>query len=140
MLGRYPALQRVTACLDSYLRTSFPEFFAPDAKHPFSRLKPFKVIHDNLWGTNPFGWRELALIDSPLLQRLRGIHQTGLAYCVYPSTHHTRFEHILGVAIIAGRVFDALVQNNPGELRDIADSLYKQQDHVLFGNGAKSYD
>lgn len=36
-------------------------------------------------------------MDLPLLQRLRGIHQTSLAYLTFPTALHTRFDHSLGV-------------------------------------------
>ena len=36
-------------------------------------------------------------MDLPLLQRLRGIHQTSLAFLTFPTALHTRFDHSLGV-------------------------------------------
>ena len=56
-----------------------------------------KIVHDSVWGTRTFeGW-EVALMDLPLLQRLRSIHQTSLAYLTFPTALHTRFDHSLGV-------------------------------------------
>ncbi len=39
----------------------------------------------------------MAIIDLPVLQRLRNIHQTSLAYLTFPTALHTRFDHSLGV-------------------------------------------
>ena len=120
----YPRLDLVTRVINEHLCVAYPEFFGSTPIHPFSQLKRSKVIHDNLWGTNAFGWRELAIIDTPVLQRLRNIHQTGLAYFVYPCAHHTRFEHSLGVCIMASRVFDALVRQQETKLRKIAEEIH----------------
>lgn len=128
MLDGYPALTRIISSLDDFLRSAHPPFFGANASHPFSRLKRFKVIHDHLWGTNRFTWREMILIDSPPMQRLRDIHQTGLAFHVYPSARHSRFEHALGVLTIASRVFDALQQRYPNELRAIASEVIGSTD------------
>jgi len=67
-----------------------------------------KVINDALLGTQNFAPHEVAIIDSPLLQRLKGIRQTGLVYHVYPSSVHSRFEHSLGVTTLAERCFNAI--------------------------------
>jgi uncharacterized protein len=75
-----------------------------------------KVIHDSVWGTNSFYAWEIALIDSPLLQRLRRIHQTGLAYLVYPTATHTRFEHSLGVTILVEKLINNLNLNHSKRL------------------------
>lgn len=67
-----------------------------------------KVIHDNLMESCYFhGW-EVALLDTPLLQRLRYIHQLGTAFLTYPSAVHTRFSHTLGVTSLAGALYKNL--------------------------------
>jgi len=125
---QHATLISLTAHLDSFLRREHPLFFSSQPKHPFSAQKPYKDIHDPIWGTNRFSWRELALIDSPIIQRLRGIHQTGLAYHVYPAARHSRFEHSLGVVTVAARVFDAIVRRHAGKMRDIARSIGNAED------------
>src|SRR5712692_9379427 len=109
-LAGYPALSHIVNRLNEYLIQNHPSTFGTRAVRPVLKAKRSKVIHDNLWGPVWFTWRELALIDSPIFQRLRDIHQTGLAFHVYPSSRHTRFEHSLGAVTIASRVFDALLQ------------------------------
>lgn len=123
MLQDCPTLSRIVACLDSHLQGRFPDFFGEQPKHPFLRIKAYKVIHDNLWGTSRFSWRELAVIDSPFFQRLRAIRQVGLAYYVYPCAQHSRFEHSLGVVTVASKVFDALAQKHMPDMQTIAKCL-----------------
>ena len=65
----------------------------------------------------------MALIDSPIMQRLRDVHQTGLAFHVYPSAHHSRFEHCLGATTIASRVFDALLHRQRKLIKDIVGAV-----------------
>ena len=125
MLRGCPHLSHLITFLDSCLQKHHPLFFGPTASHPFLKIKHSKIMHDNLWGTNRFSWRELAIIDSPILQRLRYIHQTGLAFQVYMAAHHTRFEHSIGVATIASRIFDALHNRCRNIFKDIARILGK---------------
>jgi HD superfamily phosphohydrolase len=120
---QYPTLGALSSRLNQYFQKSYPEFFGPTASHPCLGIKPHKVIHDNLWGTNRFTWPELAIIDSPVMQRLRDIHQTGLAYQVYPSARHTRFEHCLGTTVVASRIFDALLDRFRGKIDDIVGAV-----------------
>lgn len=123
MLSGYPKLSHVVELLDADLSKNHPQFFGKNPTHPFLPPKPSKIIHDPLWGTNRFSWRELAIIDSPIMQRLRYIHQTGLAYHVYPSARHSRFEHSLSVLTIASRTFESLFERYPGDLLTIAKEL-----------------
>lgn len=69
-----------------------------------------KVIHDAIWGTQRLYQNEVALLDTPLLQRLRQLHQTGFTYLTYPSVTHTRFDHTLGVVYQADRLGRALLE------------------------------
>lgn len=80
------------------------------------RARGRKVIHDAVWGTNVFYQHEIAVIDSPIMQRLRWIAQTGLAYLTYPSARHSRFEHSLGVCIAATRFAARLNESSPRQL------------------------
>jgi uncharacterized protein len=123
-LDNYPKLLAVTEKLDSFLRRTHPLFFQKNAERPGSELKAKKVIHDSIWGTFDFSWRELALLDTPLLQRLRDIQQVGLAYQVYPSARHSRLEHSLGVLVMASRIFDCLVVKHRSQLRECVKVVY----------------
>ncbi|HWY31472.1 MAG TPA: HD domain-containing protein [Candidatus Acidoferrum sp.] len=78
-------------------------------------LKPYppdtkksKFVHDPVWGTIEILSHECCILDSPLLQRLRQIHQTGFVNATFPSATHTRFEHTIGVMHLAGRIATTL--------------------------------
>lgn len=64
-----------------------------------------KTFNDPIWKTIIVEPNEVCLLDLPLMQRLRRVRQLGLAYLVFPSAHHTRFEHSLGALYVANRVF-----------------------------------
>lgn len=69
-----------------------------------------KVIHDALWGTQLLHRHEVAYLNTPLIQRLRRLHQTGFAFLTYPSTTHTRFEHSLGVLYQTDKLAKSLLE------------------------------
>ncbi|GAC1660165.1 MAG: hypothetical protein NVS4B13_08200 [Candidatus Elarobacter sp.] len=56
---------------------------------------------------------EVALLGSPVVQRLRRLRQLGLAYLAFPSAEHSRFSHALGALAIGTRAFDALRIHSP---------------------------
>lgn len=70
-----------------------------------------KVIHLARLGTNQFKKHEIATIDLPVVQRLKYISQLGTVYNVFPTARHTRFDHTLGVSIIAKKMWDSLSEN-----------------------------
>ena len=74
-----------------------------------------KVIHDCVWGVTVFYPWELQVMDSPLMQRLRRINQLGLALYTYPSAHHSRFEHTLGVVAVASRMINSINSGMGGD-------------------------
>lgn len=67
-----------------------------------------KVIRDALHGDIEFTAAEMRLVDTPPVQRLRGIKQLGTSSLVYPSAVHTRFEHSLGTCWLAKRMLAEL--------------------------------
>ena len=124
MFDDYPNLSSIISYLDEYLQKTHPLCFGSNPAHPFLGLKRSKILHDNLWGTNRFTWHELAIIDSPIFQRLRYIHQTGLAYQVYMSAHHTRFEHSLGVTIVASRIFEKIMDHQGNLVHSMVKAIW----------------
>lgn len=56
-----------------------------------------KQVNDPIWGTIELLPWEVALLDTPLLQRMRGVRQLGLAQLVFPGAAHDRLEHTIGI-------------------------------------------
>jgi len=65
-------------------------------------------VRDPIYGLIKFDELEERIINTSIMQRLRNIHQLALAYYVYPSARHTRFEHSIGVMHLASIIADAL--------------------------------
>jgi HD superfamily phosphohydrolase len=61
---------------------------------------------------------EKQIIDSPWVQRLRGINQLQSARWVYPSAEHSRFQHSLGAMHLAGEFAKSLYPSLKGLLGD----------------------
>lgn len=72
-----------------------------------------KEFNDPVWGTLVLFPLEVALLDSPLFQRLRRIKQLGVAHWVYPGTTHTRLDHSIGVVHQLQELCDSI--NSSGE-------------------------
>src|SRR5208337_5633490 len=106
-----PAPPNLAERVDTFVQWLFEDYKPTLPKGP-------KVFNDALLGNLFFARQEVAVIDCPVLQRLRRIKQTGLVHFVYPSATHSRFEHSLGVAALSERCFDALlaradIENSP---------------------------
>lgn len=79
---------------------------------PIYIIREPKIIHLANMGTHRFFKHEIAVIDTPLIQRLKYISQLGAVYNVFPTARHTRFEHTLGVVVAATRIWNSLLENN----------------------------
>jgi HD superfamily phosphohydrolase len=83
---------------------------------------------------------QVAALDTPQMQRLRGIRQLGAAYYVYPSAQHTRFEHCLGASWMAARIIDQIEMDGshrfaPEEREAVClASLVHDVTHIPFGH------
>jgi hypothetical protein len=92
------------------------------------------VIKDAVHGDIQVSDVELKLIDTPEVQRLRGIKQMAAAYLVYPGANHTRFEHSLGTMHITGEICEnlSLSEEEKGEMR--AAALLHDVGHTAFSH------
>lgn len=97
------------------------------------------LVRDPVHGDIELHPYEVALLDTPEMQRLRGIKQLGTAYLVYPGAHHTRFEHVLGTLHAASRICGALrvnghtVTEEDEQLIRLA-ALLHDVSHIPFGH------
>lgn len=82
-----------------------------------------KVIHDSVHGTNMFQPHEIALLDLPIIQKLRRISQTDVASFVFPAGNHNRFEHTVGVTVVAGQMVDTIFSKS---INDILLNIKKE--------------
>lgn len=78
----------------------------------------------------------MRLIDTREFQRLRGVHQLGTAYFVYPGAVHSRFEHSLGTCWLTSKLLDRLA---PGlkareHLAILAAALLHDVTHIPYGH------
>ena len=100
----------------------------------------YRRIRDPIHGLIDFSEREQQLIDTRVFQRLRRIRQLAMAFLIYPSALHTRFEHSIGVMHIAGRICTSLHELNPDRIsdKDIANVRFAALLHDV-GHGPFSH-
>ena len=111
-----------------------------------------KTIRDPVHGDISVLGVDLPLLDSPEMQRLRGVRQLGSAYHVYPGAQHTRFEHSLGTYHVAGKLIEAIRDNHardPKGCRDLsardeaivrAVALLHDVTHIPHGHAMEDQD
>lgn len=73
-------------------------------------------IRDPLYGYIWLTKAEKKIIDTPLFQRLRRIHQLALTKYVYPTAEHSRFVHSLGAMHCATELFEGLHNNKDTDI------------------------
>ena len=66
------------------------------------------IIHDSIEVSSI----AKAIIDTPIFQRLRYLHQIGACYLIFQNANNTRFEHSIGTYHLAGLVLEKLVKNS----------------------------
>lgn len=110
------------------------------------QARGYSVIRDPVHGDIYLTREEMEILDTPEMQRLRGVRQLGTAYLVFPGAQHTRFEHSLGTLHLTQRLIDAVNLNRtlaPRELIGIAEdesrilraaALVHDITHIPFGH------
>jgi deoxynucleoside triphosphate triphosphohydrolase SAMHD1 len=127
---RQGTLEAVENALDRIgFSAPYVEHLCRQAQHR-SADKP-KVIKDNVWGMVEVEASSLRLLDSPLVQRLRGIHQLGLTYLTYPSAEHSRFIHSLGMFCVVSRFLQIMARRKlEGPVPDAPYSTWSPSERI----------
>lgn len=71
------------------------------------------IIYDNIHGYIKLDPIASAIVDTPVFQRLRNIHQTGIMYLVFPTANHSRFEHSIGTYHLATQMISNIAKSQP---------------------------
>ncbi len=95
---------------------------------------PEKILRDPVHGDISISKNtELGLLDTPEIQRLRGIKQLGTANFVYPCALHTRFDHSLGTLFVTDKIVITM-EHQTGE------PLFSREEKELLRIGALLHD
>jgi len=70
-------------------------------------------VRDPVHGPIEINEKERAILDHPLVQRLRRVRQLGFGEIAFPGATHTRFLHSLGTMHLAGIAFDRIFAGIP---------------------------
>ena len=85
------------------------EFKLRGLKVAFGTLR----TNDDVHGSISLCPLTIAIIDTPHMQRLRGLKQLGASDLTYTCTTHSRFEHSLGVAALAEQLLQGIQSKQP---------------------------
>lgn len=70
-------------------------------------------IRDPVHGSIYYSDNEVAVLDTPVYQRLRAIKQLGFSEFSFPGATHNRYLHSIGVCHLAGLAFDSIFRAYP---------------------------
>lgn len=108
-------------------------------KLPLPSQDDTKVIREAVTGYQVLQPHEYIILDCPLMQRLRFIHQTALAYLVYPTANHTRFDHSLGCAKIAQEIGEHIIPDKKTNIAELKlAALLHDIGHSFFSHLSES--
>ncbi len=99
-----------------------------------------KVIRDAVHKDIHLSAAELRLLDTPPMQRLRGIRQLGAAFYVYPAAQHSRFEHCVGTCWMARKIVSSIESAGAFQFPEVEKraiflaSLAHDVTHIPFGH------
>jgi len=78
----------------------------------------------------------LDLIESPSMQRMKGVDQHGHFEPYFPGTAYSRFEHSLGVFILLKKFRASLLEQISGLLHDVSHTAFSHVADYIFSNGS----
>ena len=114
--------------------------------------KRYSVVRDPVHGDVYLTHEELEILDTPEMQRLRGVKQLGTAYLVFPGALHTRFDHSIGSLHVTQKMIDSVnlsFELDPAASLSVSDeearviriaALVHDITHIPFGHAIEDQD
>jgi hypothetical protein len=102
-----------------------------------------KIVRDPIHGDIPLSDSDVALIDTPQIQRLRRVAQLGAIQWVFPGASHSRFEHTFGVVYLSKRMARSVMGlGEYHEIRDLlsAAAIFHDAGHPPFSHNLEEFD
>ncbi|QPC45875.1 HD domain-containing protein [Mangrovibacillus cuniculi] len=96
-------------------------------------------IQDTIYGEFQLNKVLEELIQSPPLQRLKGIRQGGASYLVNPKWNVTRYEHSIGVMLLIKKLGGSLQEQIAGLLHDVSHTAFSHVVDFVFDNKEEDY-
>ena len=78
----------------------------------------------------------LELMESPSMQRMKGVDQHGYFEPYFPGTAYSRFEHSLGVFILLKKFGAPLLEQIAGLLHDVSHTVFSHVADYVYSNGS----
>jgi len=79
------------------------------------------------------------LLNTEVLKRLAGVHQSGAIYLVNPDICHSRLEHAIGVMILIKKLGGSELEQIAGLLHDISHTAFSHVGDYVFDNIDEDY-
>jgi uncharacterized protein len=79
----------------------------------------------------------LEIINSPKIQRLKGVDQAGYFEPYFPGTAHSRFEHSVGVYLLLKKYGAPIEEQVSGLIHDISHSVFSHAADYFFSTGSQ---
>jgi deoxynucleoside triphosphate triphosphohydrolase SAMHD1 len=105
----------LTAINSAFDAIGFTESYVTESAAAIKVSPPKRMaIKDSVWGMVDIDPAIRALLDCPIVQRLRQIRQLGLSNLVYPTAEHSRFSHTIGMYAVVNRFVQESQLHQPG--------------------------
>jgi uncharacterized protein len=97
------------------------------------------IIKDIFYGEYEFDNVFEEIINSPTLQRLKGIHQNGADFLVDKNRKATRYEHSIGVMLLIRKLNGSKKEQIAGLLHDISHTAFSHTIDTVMNKSNNSY-
>lgn len=98
-----------------------------------------QIIVDPIYGAVQVSDRIAGLLESPLLRRLKGVHQNGSNYLIDPRQNTSRYEHSIGAMILTQKLGGDESKQIAALLHDISHTAFSHVTDLVFANKEQNY-